>query len=33
MFGFESYMAAGAIGAVVGIVIALVLVFLKNRKK
>lgn len=33
MFDFGSYMASGAIGAVAGILIALVLVFLKNRKK
>lgn len=30
---YGSYMATGAIGAVIGIVIALVLLFIKNRKK
>ena len=33
MFGLESYIAAVDIGSVVGIVISLVLLFLKNRKK
>lgn len=30
---YSSYMATGAIGAVVGIIIALVILFIKNRKK